>query len=121
VCNVLCKFPRDGDDWLMVVFQSLGYWGQQLMRLNWACKHHQVPFLLDVLGTGGRNINTWYDRLRTAGEQWYTLKFSSEAIYRQDFRLWKEELGKVVSIDREESASACIHGAQVDIRFGNGM
>ena len=81
----------------MIVFQSLGYWGQQLRTLNWVQKHHQALFLSDVLGAGGRNIGTQYTRLHITGEQWFTLKFPCEGINRQDFGLWKDALGKVVS------------------------
>jgi hypothetical protein len=68
VHNAPCKFPCNGNNWLMIMFQSLWYQGQQLRALNWVSKHQQVLFLSDVLGARGRNINTRYTRLHTTGE-----------------------------------------------------
>jgi hypothetical protein len=51
--------------------------------LNWIRKYQQVLFLLDVLGAGGRNIDTRYTWSHTTGERRSTLKFSHEATNRQ--------------------------------------
>ncbi len=53
VNNLLSSYPREGNNWLMSRFITMGYTAAELLILNHVQKHKQVLFLLDIIGTGG--------------------------------------------------------------------
>ena len=57
--------------------------------LNWARLYQQVIFLLDVMDTSGRAIESKYLDEGPYGEQWSNLIFPKEMPSRSDFRIWK--------------------------------
>ena len=55
---------RIRDQWIVQVFERLGYRGTQLKILNRVRVHQQVLFVSDVLYAGGRYLEKKYLELR---------------------------------------------------------
>jgi len=94
--DVPLKMPRQGDQWLMRLFEDAGFSPQDLKRLNRVRVHQQVLFLSDVLGACGKNLDQHYLERRPDNEAWSTLKFSKERPPRKDFRLWAMALNQLI-------------------------
>jgi hypothetical protein len=50
-------FPRANNDWLMLVFEDMGYSKEELVRLNRVHCHQQAIFYLDIFDSIGRSID----------------------------------------------------------------
>ena len=91
--------PRVGDHWLMKVFEQVGYSGDELRRLNRVRTHHQVLFLLCVLGTSGKLLDKRYLERRHTNEGWSRLDFPNKTPPNKDFTLWRQALKHIVPAD----------------------
>eukprot|EP00984_Skeletonema_dohrnii_P025480 scaffold14646_cov77-Skeletonema_dohrnii-CCMP3373.AAC.6 len=85
--NIDLPFPRVGE-WLMRVFEDLGYDQQELRRLNRVRLHQQVLFLSDVLCVKGKKNDPKYKRLRWDDKTWSNLIFPYEEPSSSDFKIW---------------------------------
>ena len=73
--DVPLEFPREGDQWLMKLFDTLGFNRDELRRLNRVCIHHQVLFLSCILGTLGKRLDSKYLKQRADAERWSKISF----------------------------------------------
>ena len=92
VGNIKWGFTREGDEWIMNIFEECGYSLAELERLNRVRLHQQVIFWSDVLGANGKTIDRRYLSQRLQEEEWSTITFPQERPPRKDFKLWKEAL-----------------------------
>lgn len=93
--NIELPFPRDGDEWIMNLFEDCGYSPKELLQLNRVRIHQQVLFLTDVLCVKGKSIDPKYKKLRPDDERWSRLIFPYEEPNRSDLKLWNEALRQV--------------------------
>ena len=93
------ELPRVGDNWLMKVFEQVGYSGDELRRLNRVRTHHQVLFLLCVLGTSGKLLDKRYLERRQTNVRWSRLDFPNKTPPNKDFTLWRQALKHIVPAD----------------------
>ncbi len=56
------QFPRERDNWLMVVFERADYDQKSLVRLNRVRCHQQAVFISDVLDASGKAVDRRYLR-----------------------------------------------------------
>ena len=90
--NIACCPPREGDDWLMMQFQMLGYTQTDLLRLNRVRLHQQALFVSDVMDAGGLALDRRYWTRRAPHERWSSLLFPLERPPLADFHFWKKAL-----------------------------
>jgi len=90
--NIKLPFPKEGDRWLMQVFEEIGCTEDELHTLNRVRLHQQVLFLSDVLCTQGKRIDSRYMDLRPDAESWSSLIFPYEDPSIEDLHVWIEAL-----------------------------
>ena len=88
-------FPRENDDWLMLVFEREGYNVDELIRLNRVRCHQHVLFYSDVFDLRGRSLDRRYRNKRPIREKWSDLIFPIEKPPGKDFRLWNDALDSI--------------------------
>ena len=97
VNNLLSSYPREGNNWLMSRFITMGYTAAELLILNRVQKHQQVLFLLDIIGAGGGLADKQYLTKWPQGEQWSLMKFPQEVIIEPEMGLWHRAITQVVA------------------------
>eukprot|EP00956_Cyclotella_meneghiniana_P010074 scaffold13929_cov79-Cyclotella_meneghiniana.AAC.4 len=93
--NIKVAPPREGDNWLIPVFESLGYSKSEVDILNRVRLHQEVLYESDVFGADGRQIDTRYLRLRGQDEKWSDMIFPIQHIPPSHLRLWKTALAQL--------------------------
>ena len=96
VFNIPLLRPRKRDKWMMMELKRKGQSTEDLLRINRVRVHQQILFLSDVLGTSGKSLDRKYLKQRGVGEQWSNLRFPKEKPPRKDFRLWQQEIAKLI-------------------------
>ncbi len=96
VNNLLSSYPREGNNWLMSRFITMGYTAAELLILNRVQKHQQILFLLDIIGAGGGLADKQYLTKWPQGEQWSLMKFPQEVIIEPEMGLWHHAITQVV-------------------------
>ena len=96
VLDTPLSFPRERDDWLMLLLARLGYSTEDLDRLNRVRIHQQAIFLSCIINAKGTELDERYLKPREPNTQWSTLKFSKEKPTASDFRLWRQALRQLV-------------------------
>ena len=77
--NVLSlRLPREGDMWIMKLFEQKGFGAADLARLNKVKLHQQVLFLSCVLGATGKLLDMKYMSKTKDDEDWSTINFPQE-------------------------------------------
>ena len=71
--TIKLDMPRDNDKWLMREFVKIGYSKNDLERLNQVRIFQQVLFLSDILGAGGKSIDSQYFKRRPMHNKWSSL------------------------------------------------
>ena len=89
------KFPRENDEWMMLMLQREGFSDDELIRLNRVRCHQQVLFYSDIFDFRGRAIHRRYRSKRTSEERWSDLIFPIEKPPGKDFRLWNDALDSI--------------------------
>ena len=90
--NIKLPFPKEGDKWLMQVFEEIGCTDDELRTLNRVRIHQQALFLSDVLCAQGKRLDSKYMDLRPADECWSSLIFPYEDPSNEDLHVWIEAL-----------------------------
>ena len=97
--DVPIELPRDGDQWLMKLFEAAGFCRQDLIRLNRVRIYQQVLFLSEILGASGKMLDRKYLRKRPEAEKWSCLNYPNEKPPRKDFTLWATAIQLIVPAD----------------------
>jgi len=92
--NIDLPFPRDGDKWLMCVFEELGFTPPELLKLNKVHLHQQVLFLSDILCVKGKKIDPKYKKLRREEENWSNLIFRKKNLLLRTLKFGKMHFGR---------------------------
>merc|ERR1711966_10608 len=94
--NTPIELPREGDQWLMLLFEAAGFCQQDLVRLNRVRIHQQVMFLSEILGASGKMLDRKYLQKRLEAERGSHLNYPNEKPPRKDFALWVVAIQQVV-------------------------
>jgi hypothetical protein len=76
---------------------AIGYRGNDLQTVNRVWKHHQVLFLSNILGAGGKSLDKCYLQKRWGTERWSTMKFPCEVVTEVEMHLWRMAITQVVA------------------------
>ena len=113
VNNVPLQFSREGDEWIMRIFEECGYSMGELRRLNRVRIHQQVLFWSDVVSANGKTLEPQYQTRRPLDEKWSTLDFPTQQPPRRDFKLWREALTQARSRQLDRLGRFVVPGHRV--------
>lgn len=86
---------RMGDEWLMLVFQRMGYDATDMLRLNRVRLHQQVLFVSDIMDARGSALDWKYWMRQEQDERWSRFAFPTQAPPSKDFRFWQQALLRI--------------------------
>ncbi len=95
VADIPFQFPREGDQFLMWVFITVGYRGDTLRQLNQVQISLQVLFLSNVLTASGGKVSLDILLQRPKGEVWSIMRWPTEWLTNSDMQLWNNALSSI--------------------------
>ena len=120
--NVRVKFggipielPREGDQWLMQLFEEAGFRRKELIRLNRVRIYQQVMFLSEILGASGKKLDRKYLQKRPEAERWSRLSYPNEKPPRKDFTLWAMAIQHIVPAEGIMDRLGCFNHEEYKI------